>query len=135
MAPLKVTAAYYSFNGRLYQMLLKPLLYNSICKQFSCLLVPTALEGKGLGGAVKVHIACNGCGVTPQYANSMVCLTQRRNCFSLALGLWFFIWRHGYPLYHKILKLGLGIQTLTYGSFYNIIKVAHPFVKSILDGI
>ena len=28
-APLKVTAAYYSFNGRLYQMLLKPLVKTS----------------------------------------------------------------------------------------------------------
>ena len=100
------------------------------------LLVPTAVDDKGLGGAVKVRFACNGCGVTLEYASSMVCLTQRRrNCVSLALGLCFLIWGHGYPLYHKILKLGLGIQTLAYGNFYNIMKLAHPFVKSILDEI
>ena len=85
---------------------------------------------------MKIKIACNGCGVCLEYASSMVCLRERRrNCVSLALGLCFLIWGHGYPLYHKILNLGLGIQTLAYGNFYNIIKVAHPFVKSILDEI
>ena len=41
----------------------------------------------------------------------------------------------GYPSYHKILKLGLGIHTLSHVNFYNIVKLAHPCVKSVLDGI
>ena len=43
---------------------------------------------------------------------------------SLALGLCFIIWGHGYPIYHKVLKLGLGMQTLAYKNFFNIIKFA-----------
>ena len=54
---------------------------------------------------------------------------------SLALGLCFLIWGHGYPAYHKILKLGLGFSSLTGSNFYNIIKLAHPDVKTVLDEI
>ena len=65
-----------------------------------------------------------------------MCLKERRrSCVSLALGLCFLIWGHGYPAYHKILKLGLGIPTLTSSNFYNIVKLAHPCVKSVLDEI
>ena len=34
-----------------------------------------------------------------------------------------------------LLKLGLGIHTLSHVSFYNIVKLAHPCVKPVLDGI
>ena len=54
---------------------------------------------------------------------------------SLALGLCFLIWGHGYPIYHKVLRLGLGLQTLAYKSFFRIIRIAHPFVKTVLDEI
>ena len=66
----------------------------------------------------------------------MVCLREtRRNCVLLALGLCFLTWGHGYPIHHKILRLGLGMETLSNKSFLKIIKIAHPFVKSILDDI
>ncbi|KAJ7377765.1 hypothetical protein OS493_026901 [Desmophyllum pertusum] len=105
-------------------------------KLFNRFMVPTSLERKGLGGAINLNVACSGCGVQLQYASSMVCLTERRRkCVSLSLGLCFLIWGHGYPAYHKILKLGLGICTLTNSNFYNIVKFAHPCVKSVLDEI
>ena len=89
-----------------------------------------------MGGAIKLNIMCNGCGARIHYASSMVSLSQRRrNCVSLALGLCFLIWGHGYPSYHKILKLGLGIHTLTYINFYKIVKLAHASVKAVLDEI
>ena len=98
--------------------------------------MPTAFEDKGLGGAIKVMVTCHGCGNKIHYASSMVCLKEtRRNCVSLALGLCFLIWGHGYPIYHKVLRLGLGMQTLAYKNFFNIIRIAHPVVKSILDEI
>lgn len=34
-----------------------------------------------------------------------------------------------------IIKLGLGIHTLTYINFYKIDKLAHPCVKAVLDEI
>ena len=103
---------------------------------FSGILVPTGMEDKGLGGAITVRIACSGCGNSLHYASSMVCLTERRrNCVSLALGLCFLIWGHGYPIYHKVLRLGLGLQTLAYKNFFHIIRIAHPFVKTVLDEI
>ncbi len=98
--------------------------------------MPTSYEENGLGGAVKVALACNGCGNRIDYVSSMVCLKEsRRNCVSLALGLCFLIWGHGYPIYHKILRLGLGMQTIAHKNFYNIIKIAHPIVKSTLNDI
>ena len=64
----------------------------------------------------------------------MVCLKEtRRTCVFLALGLCSLIWGHGYPIYHNVIRLGLGIQTLAYN--VNIIRITHQFVKSILDGI
>ena len=88
-----------------------------------------------MGGAIKLNIMCNGCGERIHYGSSMVSLSeQRRNCLSLALGLCFLLWGHGYP-YHKILKLGLGIHTLTCNNFYEIVKLAHPCVKAVLDEI
>lgn len=81
-------------------------------------------------------VTCHGCGNKIHYASGMVCLKEtRRNCVSLALGLCFLIWGHGYPIYHKVLRLGLGMQTLAYKNFFNIIRIAHPVVKSILDEI
>ena len=103
---------------------------------FSGILVPTGMEDKALGGAVTVRIACSGCGNSIHYASSMVCLTERwRNCVSLALGLCFLIWGHGYPIYHEVLRLGLGLQTLAYKNFFHIIRIAHQFVKTVLDEI
>ena len=76
-------------------------------------------------------VACSRCGTKLQYASSMVCVKEtRKTCVSLALGLCFFIWGHGHPIYHKVLRLGLGMQTLAYTC-----RIAHPFVKSILDEI
>ena len=54
---------------------------------------------------------------------------------SLALGLCFLIWGHGYPIYHKVSRLGLGLQTLAYKNFFHSIRIAHPFVKTVLDQI
>ena len=103
---------------------------------FSDILVPSGMEDKGLGGAITVRIACSGCGNSIHYASSMVCLTERRrNSVSLALGLCFLIWGHGYFIYHKVLRLGLGLQTLAYKNFFRIIRIAHPFVKTVLDEI
>ena len=98
--------------------------------------MPIAYEDKGLGGAIKVDVTCSGCNNKIHYASSMVCVKEtRRTCVSLALSLCFLIWGHGYPIYHKVLRLGLGMQTIAYKNFYNIIKIAYPFVKCILDEI
>lgn len=103
---------------------------------FSGLLVPTAYEDKGLDGAIKVDVTCSGCNNKIHYASSMVCLKEtRRTCVSLTLGLCFLIWGHGYPIYYKVLRLGLGMETIAYKNFFNIIRIAYPFVKSILDEI
>ena len=69
--------------------------------------MPVTLEDKGLGGAIKLNIMCNGCGARIHDASSMVSLSERRrNCVSLALGLCFLIWGHSYPSYHKKVRFG-----------------------------
>lgn len=91
---------------------------------FSGLLVPIAYEDKGLGGAIKVDVTCSGYNNKIHYASSMVCLKEtRRTCVSLALGLCFLIWGHGYPIYHKVLRLGLGMQTIAYKNFLILFKL------------
>ena len=85
--------------------------------------MPTGMEDKGLGGAITVRIARSGCGNSIHYTSGMVCLTERRrNRVSLPLGLCFLIWGHGYPIYHKVLRLGLGLQTLAYKKFLSYYK-------------
>lgn len=99
-------------------------------------LVPVHIEDKGLGGATKVWFNCSGCGYKIHYASSQVALThQNRNCVSLSTALSFLVYGQGYHSYFKVLKMGLGINTLASGNFYRVIEVASPHIKEILNGM
>lgn len=88
----------------------------------------------GLGGAVKVLLACSGCGTEVDYASSEVYHKNRkRNCVSLATALCFLVYGQGYPTYYKVLRLGLGMDVLARSNFYRVIEIAYPHVKTVLD--
>ena len=99
-------------------------------------LIPVGLQEKGLGGAVKVQLACSGCGTRLDYSSSQIALmSSRRNCVSLATALCFVVYGHGYSMYYKVLKMGLGIDVLASSNFYKVIELAYPHVKTVLDSM
>ncbi|KXJ07142.1 hypothetical protein AC249_AIPGENE6000 [Exaiptasia diaphana] len=99
-------------------------------------LIPVRLEDKGLGGAANVVFQCSGCSTVINYSSSQVArCSAKRNAVSLATALCFLIYGQGYPAYYKVLKMGMGIDVLAKKNFYNIIKIAHPHVKSVLDSM
>lgn len=51
----------------------------------------------------------------------------------MATALCFLLYGNGYLAYHKVLKLGLGMNVLSKNVFYKVIEMAYPHVKSVLD--
>ena len=85
---------------------------------------------------MKVMFVCSGCQAKIHYASSTVAVqSSRRNTVSLATALCFLVYGQGYPLYYKILKLGLGMDALAKPNFYKIIEIAYPHVKTVLDNM
>ena len=60
---------------------------------------------------------------------------QRHTVVSLALRLAAFISGIGFAGYHKLLKRHLGMHAVTDKNFYEVIEMAYPHVKDILDEI
>ena len=93
-----------------------------------------ASEKKGLGGAMKFLFSCNGCWQESiHYQSSQLALESRRHLVSLALSLAFFISGHGYASYRKTLGRGLGLGILSDKPFLEVIDLAFPHIKEILD--
>ena len=97
-------------------------------------LVLTAYNKKGLGGAIYVKFTYCGCReVDFDYRSSQLALESRRHLVSLALSLAFFISRHGYAAYRKTLGKGLGLGVTSEKLFLEVIDLALPYIKDILD--
>ena len=97
-------------------------------------LVLTAYNKKGLGGAIYVKFTCCGCReVDIDYRSSQLALESRRHLVSLALSLAFFISGHGYAAYQKTLAKGLGLGVTSDKPFLEVIELALPYIKDILD--
>ena len=77
---------------------------------------------------------CHGCWTEEvDYRSSQLALNNRRQMVSLALSLAFFISGHGYAAYRKTLGKGLGLGVLSEKPYLEIIGVALPHIKNILD--
>ena len=97
-------------------------------------LVLTAYNKKGLGGAIYVKFTYCGCReVDFDYRSSQLALESRRHLVSLALSLAFFISGHGYAAYRKTLAKGLGLGVTSEKLFLEVIDLALPYIKDILD--
>ena len=97
-------------------------------------LVLAACENKGYGGAMKFNFKCSGCWSTEvDYKSSELALNSRRQIVSLALSLAFFISGHGYAGYRKTLGQGLGLGITSEKPFLEVIDIALPHIKDILD--
>ena len=97
-------------------------------------LVLTAYNKKGLGGAIYVKFTyCDCREVDFDYRSSQLALESRRHLVSLALSLAFFISGHGYAAYRKTLGKGLGLGVTSEKLFLEVIDLALPYIKDILD--
>ena len=93
-----------------------------------------ATEKKGLGGGMHFLFRCNGCWEEEvNYRSSNLALNSRHQMVSLALSLAFFVSGHGYAGYRKTLGKGLGLGTVSGKPFLEIINMASPHIKNILD--
>lgn len=67
------------------------------------------------------------------YKSSYLAVDTRRQLVSLALSLAFFISGHGYAGYRKALGRGLGLGVVSEKLYLEVIDLALPHIKSILD--
>ena len=93
-----------------------------------------ASEKKGLGGAMKFLFRCNGCWLEEiPFQSSQLAAESRRQIVSLALCLAFFISGQGYTSYRKTLGKGLGVGVVSEKPYLQIVGLALPHIKEILD--
>lgn len=110
---------------------------------FTCLknyflgkLVLVGTEKKGLGGGMHFVFRCNGCWKEEvDYRSSQLASDSRRQLVSLALSLAFFISGHGYAGYRKTLGKGLGLGVVSEKPYLEVIDLALPHIKEMLDEI
>ena len=77
---------------------------------------------------------CNGCWAEEvDYQSSKLAVDSRRQLVSLALCLAFFISGHGYAGYRKTLGKGLGLGVVSEKPYLEVIDLALPQIKMILD--
>ncbi|XP_068705034.1 uncharacterized protein [Montipora foliosa] len=77
---------------------------------------------------------CCGCWTTEiDYKSSQLAQNSRRQIVSLALSLAFFISGHGYASYRKTLGRGLGLGVTSEKPFLEVIDLALPHIKDMLD--
>ena len=79
-------------------------------------------------------LKCCGCWTTRiNYKSSYLVQDSRRQIVSLAISLAFFISGHGYAGYRKTLGRGLGIGVTSEKPFLEVIDLALPHIKEMLD--
>lgn len=77
---------------------------------------------------------CHGCWtVEIDYKSSHLAQESRRQLVSLALSLAFFISGHGYAGYRKTLGRGLGLGIVSEKPYLEVVVLALPYIKSMLD--
>ena len=77
---------------------------------------------------------CCGCWtVEIDYKSSYLAQESRRQLVSLAISLAFFISGHGYAGYRKTLGRGLGLGIVSEKPFLEVVDLALPYIKSMLD--
>ena len=97
-------------------------------------LVLTAYSKKGCGGAMMFTFKCHGCWtVEIDYKSSHLAQESRRQLVSLALSLAFFISGHGYAGYRETLGRGLGLGIVSEKPYLEVVDLALPYIKSMLD--
>ena len=97
-------------------------------------LVPVSFDTKGLGGAVKVYYACDGCGISPPcFESSLKSDSLNTTEIGAAIQVAFVISGCMHATYYKALKLSLGLDAVHINTFYSTIMKMHPVVQQMVD--
>ena len=111
---------------------------NMACRTPGCsgTYVPVRVVCEGLGGGLKVEIACNRCKVRSlSFDSSPMVESSRRTLLSLALQVAFYASGCTHAQYYHILKHSLGVQAVTCKPFYDMIKLVYPCVLDMIHGM
>ena len=101
------------------------------CKGALC---PIHVKSLGLGGALSITYACNGC--ASQWALFETSSKYELGCateISIAAQVAFIIAGCTHVTYYKVLKHALGIEAVSWPMFDSTIKRMHPIVKEMVD--
>ena len=109
---------------------------NMACRTPGCsgVYVPVRVICEGLGGGLKVEIACSGCKIRRlTFDSSPMIESSRRTIVSLAVQVAFYASGCTHAQYYRILKQSLGVQAVTCKPFYETIKLVFPHVSDMLE--
>lgn len=83
---------------------------------------------------MKFLFRCNGCWKEEiNYISSQLAADSRCHLVSFALSLSFFISGQGYASYPKTLGKGLGLGVVSEKPFLEVVDLALPYIKEILE--
>ena len=98
------------------------------------ILVPVSLQSKGLGGTVNISYVCNGCGISKVFfEGSLKNESLNTTEVGASIQVAFIISGCLYATYCKVLKLSLGLDTVSFSTFYSTIERMYPVVKQMVD--
>ena len=101
---------------------------------FPGILVVSKVEPTGLGGSLNVWFMCSGCEKRSlMFQRSAFVEGSKRTVIGLALAVVFFLFGHRLANFNRTLRQYLGILCITKNRYYDVIKLAYPHLKNILD--
>lgn len=101
---------------------------------FTGILVVSKVEPTGLGGSLNVWFMCSGCEKRSlMFQGSAFVEGSKRTVGGLALAVAFFLSGHGFANFNRTLRQYLGISCISKNRYYDVIKLAYPHIKDILD--
>lgn len=99
-------------------------------------LTSAKVDQVGLGGSLNAVFTCNNCTLrNVSFHVSALVEGSKRTVVGLALGVAFFRSGHGFAKFDRTLRQFLGISCVSKNRYYDIIKVVHPHITAILDGM
>ena len=97
------------------------------------MLVPVQIKTVGLGGAIEILFACNGCWNRQiPFKSSALVESTKRSLVSVAIQVAFIAAGCTHATYLKVLKQSLGMPAVTSDSFSATIKLLFPVVQEIV---
>ena len=100
---------------------------------FPGILVVFKVEPTGLGGSLNVWFMCSGCEKRSlMFQGSAFVEGSKRTVVGLTLAL-SFLSGHGFANFNRTLRQYLGILCISKNRYYDVIKLAYPHLKDILD--
>lgn len=101
---------------------------------FLGILVVSKVEPTGLEGSLNVWFMCSGCEKgSLMFQGSVFVEGSKRMVVGLALAVAFFLSGHGFANFNRTLRQYLGISCISKKRYYDVIKLAYPHIKDILD--